>query len=181
VTAPAIGWQIRSVRRPDGLDPVVLHAAADLLRDLVRGGAALGWVDPPPPEEVGGLLLDVAQACAHGDGALVVAQDDDGRLLGLGYWLRYARPTHRPHVDVEKIAVAPDQQGRGIGRGLLAALVEEALSAGIEQLTLDARGDNVAALHLYESLGFVEYGRLPGFVAVGDQRYDKTFWVLRLR
>ncbi|MFE4552168.1 GNAT family N-acetyltransferase, partial [Streptomyces sp. NPDC056785] len=37
------------------------------------------------------------------------------------------------------------------------------------------------ALHLYRSLGFTEYGRLPRFVAVGEHRYDKVFLMLDLR
>jgi len=46
---------------------------------------------------------------------------------------------------------------------------------------LDARGDNARALGLYRSLGFREYGRLPGFVAFGDKRYDKVFYMLDFR
>ncbi|MEU0063801.1 GNAT family N-acetyltransferase, partial [Streptomyces albidoflavus] len=64
---------------------------------------------------------------------------------------------------------------------LTAALVADAREAGVEVLTLDARGDNEGALRLYRSLGFTEYGRLPGFVAVGERRYDKVFCMLDLR
>ena len=48
-------------------------------------------------------------------------------------------------------------------------------------LTLDVRGDNAAALHLYRSLGFAGYGRLKDFVAVGSRRYDTVFYALDLR
>ncbi|GAA3068567.1 hypothetical protein GCM10020254_10370 [Streptomyces goshikiensis] len=101
--------------------------------------------------------------------------------MGFGYWLRYARPTHRPHADLEKLAVDFAAQGHGVGRALTVALVEDARAAGIEVLTLDVRGDNANALALYRSLGFSEYGRLPGFVAVGERRYDKVFLMLDLR
>ncbi|WP_407559907.1 GNAT family N-acetyltransferase [Streptomyces sp. 184] len=155
-------------------------AAHRILAALVRDGAALGWVDPPGPAEVAALLDDVLAAARAGDAALRAAYLGD-RLLGLGYWLRYTRPTHRPHADLEKLAVAADAHGRGIGRALTAALVADARAAGIEVLTLDARGDNGSALRLYRSLGFTEYGRLPGFVAVGERRYDKVFHMLDLR
>ncbi len=102
-------------------------------------------------------------------------------MVGLGYWLRYARPTHRPHADLEKLAVDAAAHGRGIGRALTAALIADARRAGIEVLTLDARGDNSNALHLYRSLGFTEYGRLPDFVAVGTRRYDKVLYLLDFR
>jgi ribosomal protein S18 acetylase RimI-like enzyme len=155
--------------------------AADLLGELVEAGAALGWVSAPSRAEVASLMGELSAAVSAGDAALVWATDDAGRLLGLGYWRRYDRPTHRPHADLEKVAVAAGQQGRGIGRALVEELVGQARLARIEQLTLDGRADNTAAFALYHSLGFVEYGRLGDFVAVGDGRYDKVFLVLDLR
>jgi ribosomal protein S18 acetylase RimI-like enzyme len=163
---------------PAGLSDADLAAAADLLGRLVAGGAALGWVDPPPADEVAGLLR--ALWSAPGDAALAVAHDD-GRLIGLAYWRRYERPTHRPHADVEKVAVAPEAQGRGAGRHLMTELIAASRAAGIEVLTLDLRGDNERAAALYESLGFRRYGRLDRFVAVGDRRWDKLFYALDLR
>ncbi|MBF9072665.1 GNAT family N-acetyltransferase [Streptacidiphilus fuscans] len=157
-----------------------VEQAHAILAELVAGGAALGWVEPPSRGEVAQLLGEVAAAARAGDASLRAAYVG-GQLVGLGYWLRYARPTHRPHADLEKLAVAAAAHGRGIGRALTAALVADAREAGIEVLTLDARGDNANALRLYRSLGFTEYGRLPGFVAVGDRRYDKVFCMLDLR
>ncbi|WP_223280970.1 GNAT family N-acetyltransferase [Streptomyces antnestii] len=156
------------------------ESAHRILADLVRGGAALGWVDPPSRDEVAGLLDGVAAGACAGDAVLRGAYIDR-QLVGLGYWQRYARPTHRPHADLEKVAVGAAAQGRGVGRALTAALVADARRAGIEVLTLDARGDNSAALSLYRSLGFTEYGRLPDFVAVGELRYDKVFYMLDFR
>ncbi|MER6438533.1 MULTISPECIES: N-acetyltransferase [unclassified Streptomyces] len=156
------------------------ESAHRILADLVAGGAALGWVEPPSPDEVAELLGHVMTAARNGDAALRAAYLGR-RLVGLGYWLRYARPTHRPHADLEKIAVDAAAHGRGVGRALTTALVADARAAGIEVLTLDARGDNTGALHLYRSLGFTEYGRLPRFVAVGEHRYDKVFFMLDLR
>ena len=69
----------------------------------------------------------------------------------------------------------------GVGRALTHALIASADAAGVEMLTLDVRGDNAAALHLYRSLGFAEYGRLKDFVAVGSRRYDTVFYALDLR
>ncbi|MFJ1640738.1 MULTISPECIES: GNAT family N-acetyltransferase [unclassified Streptomyces] len=163
-----------------GLEARFAESAQQILSHLVSGGAALGWVDPPSREEVAELLGHVLSAVRAGDAALRAAYLDR-RLVGVGYWLRYARPTHRPHADLEKLAVDAGVHGRGIGRALAAALIADARKAGIEVLTLDARGDNTHALHLYRSLGFTEYGRLPDFVAVGERRYDKVFCMLDLR
>lgn len=177
---PAPGLRVSMVRTAADLDDGLLAGAAGLLADLVRHGAALGWVEPPDDAEVAALLRSVADDVRRGDAALVLAQDGEG-VAGLGYWRRYARPTHRPHADVERVAVRRDRQGQGVGRALTEALIGTAVAAGVEQLTLDLRGDNAAALALYGSLGFRVYGRLPQFVAVGGLRYDKVFCVLDLR
>ncbi|MFD8418509.1 GNAT family N-acetyltransferase [Streptomyces sp. NPDC059466] len=156
------------------------ESAHRILADLVGGGAALGWIEPPSRDEVAELLGHVVTAVRAGDAALRAAYLDR-RLVGLGYWVRYSRPTHRPHADLEKIAVAAAAHRRGVGRALTTALITDARDAGIEVLTLDARGDNAQALRLYRSLGFTEYGRLPDFVAVRELRYDKVFYMLDLR
>lgn len=151
-----------------------------LLQDLVAGGAALGWVDPPSEAEVAELLGAITRGASDGDAALLIAEVD-GQLAGFGYWRRYARPTHRPHADVEKVAVDSRWQGLGIGRRLMKELVRTAAASEVEVLTLDLRGDNQRAARLYESLGFKRYGLLEGFVAVGQRRYDKLFYALDLR
>jgi ribosomal protein S18 acetylase RimI-like enzyme len=163
-----------------GADPDFLPGAHRILSTLVANGAALGWVDPPTPDEVAALLTSVLTAADGPDAALRAAYLGP-ELAGLGYWTRYARPTHWPHADLQKIAVAPRAQGRGVGRALIGALIADARAADIEVLTLDCRADNANARHLYQELGFTEYGRLENFVAFGDRRYGKVFYQLDLR
>ena len=51
--------------------------------------------------------------------------------------------------------------GLGIGRALTRACIECARRAGYAQLELDVVAENATAIALYESEGFVEYGRNP--------------------
>ena len=51
--------------------------------------------------------------------------------------------------------------GVGIGRALTEACIECAKAAGYAQMELEAVAENKNALALYESVGFVEYGRNP--------------------
>jgi ribosomal protein S18 acetylase RimI-like enzyme len=64
------------------------------------------------------------------------------------------------------IAVAPAAQGRGVGRGLFQALLDEVARnmPHISRVELFARVSNERARALYRSLGFVEEGRLRGRV-----------------
>lgn len=62
--------------------------------------------------------------------------------------------------------------GLGVGRALMNACIECARSAGYAQLELSVVADNVRAVDMYRSAGFVEYGRNPmGFRSrtAGDQ------------
>ncbi|MEE3897264.1 GNAT family N-acetyltransferase [Priestia megaterium] len=161
-------------------DLLFIKRATQLLQKLVSNGAAIGWVDPPSTEEVAGLLRELVISSGNGNAYLIVAWVGPD-LAGIGYWRRYNRPTHRPHANIEKVAIDPRYQGHGLGRQLMNQLISSAVNAGVEMLTLDFRGDNERAAKLYKSLGFTEYGRLPRFVAVGTARYDKMFYALDLR
>ncbi|HVQ88638.1 MAG TPA: N-acetyltransferase [Actinomycetes bacterium] len=167
------------VADPDDIGRYVTDAHR-MLADLVSNDAALGWVDPPESTEIEQLLASVARDSVVGDAALAIATSE-GRLVGLGYWRRYSRPTHRVHADLERVAVAIGAQRQGLGRALASLLVDAARVGGIEQLTLDLRSDNEPALRLYEGLGFRQYGHLADFVAVGERRLGKIFMVLDLR
>jgi ribosomal protein S18 acetylase RimI-like enzyme len=48
-----------------------------------------------------------------------------------------------------------DRRGRGLARLVASAVVGEL--SGVETIGLNVRADNVAALHLYESLGFARH------------------------
>jgi len=102
-------------------------------------------------------------------------------VAALGRWTRYAKDTVAVNAEVLQVMVHPDARGRGLARRLVAALVEDARAKRVETLTLDVRGNNHAAMALYESLGFEVYGRLPDFVAVGDERWDRVLYRLDLR
>jgi ribosomal protein S18 acetylase RimI-like enzyme len=153
--------------------------AAELLQAVVADGGAIGWVTPPPADEITGLFRSVSDHAARGDAhvAAVVVAD---RLVGIGYWQRFERATNRQNADLQKIAVSPAYRGRGVARQLCEHLIDVAREAGIEILTLDVRVDNTIAIRLYESLGFVRYGTLPQFIAMNGNRYDKAFYYLRL-
>jgi len=56
--------------------------------------------------------------------------------------------------EVAKMAVAPEAQGRGVGRRLLEAAVAWARDRGARRLYLESNARLAPALRLYESAGF---------------------------
>jgi ribosomal-protein-alanine acetyltransferase len=70
--------------------------------------------------------------------------------------------------DIQTIAVAAASRGRGWGRTLLTALMDEATRRGVRELFLEVRADNPVAQSLYASVGFIEIGRRPRYYQPDD-------------
>ncbi|WP_051571839.1 GNAT family N-acetyltransferase [Cryptosporangium arvum] len=163
--------------------PLPARTAANLYSvvvGVVATGGAIGWSAIPSRAEFDEWLAEVVDAVRARDAVGVLSGGVGGSVLGFGYWRRYSRPTLRVNADLEKVFVAPGAREAGVGQGLVSLLAESARQAGIETLTLDVRGDNTAAIRLYERLGFTEYGRRRGFVAFGMFRYDQVLMSRKL-
>ncbi len=61
---------------------------------------------------------------------------------------------------------------RGLGRQILAALIQYHLDAGIRELYLQTWSGNLRMIHVAESLGFAECNRITGNRAVRGGVYD---------
>lgn len=95
---------------------------------------------------------------------------------------------HDARIKVQHIGhvtgmmVHADEQGRGVGRALIDALIERASAdADLHQLTLNVTAGNEAAQRLYERSGFVRYGTLPRAIRVGSRFFDKHHMLLNLK
>jgi ribosomal protein S18 acetylase RimI-like enzyme len=88
----------------------------------------------------------------------------------------------RRHIgDVVGMIVLGHLRGQGIGRQLLAACVAHVRSTpGMELLTLSVTSSNVAAIGLYQSVGFTRYGTLVHAIKLGGQYHDKDLMALNL-
>jgi ribosomal-protein-alanine N-acetyltransferase len=69
---------------------------------------------------------------------------------------------------------------RGIGKQLLAYLVERARSAGMGEAFLEVRPSNTAAIRLYQSLGFDQVGIRRGYYQALGGREDAAVLKLAL-
>lgn len=91
----------------------------------------------------------------------VVAKETESIL---GYYGLFALA---PQADVQTIAVNPVAQGRGLGAQLLNDLICNAQKQGCEQLMLEVRSDNSAALALYARFGFESLNIRSDYYAPG--------------
>lgn len=59
-----------------------------------------------------------------------------------------------PEAELLTIAVSPDSQGTGQGTELLNTVLEQAKTAGCEEIFLEVVDENVIAISLYRKAGF---------------------------
>jgi phosphinothricin acetyltransferase len=117
---------------------------------------ATGTFETVPPTEAE-MAARRADVLAKGLPYLVV--EDAGQVLGFAYcqWFK-PRPAYRFSAE-DSIYLHPDARGRGLGRQLLAALIEQAQQAGLRKL-IAVIGDsaNAASIGVHRSQGFEAAG-----------------------
>ena len=96
------------------------------------------------------------------NGRLLLARDDDA-LLGCAALRRVDEST----CEMKRVYVRPAARGKGLGRRLVEAILNEAKTAGYSRICLDVLPEFTAAHALYASLGFqpappVSFNPVPG-------------------
>jgi len=121
----------------------------DLLRELWEEFEAELGHEPYQRETWEEAWEDLSVTVAEG---VALVAEDDGRPVGFVFCVLGDRGRHTAHVT--DIYVRPEARGRGIGRALLAELVEPAREAGLAHVSLEVLMRNSEARRLYERLGF---------------------------
>ncbi|MFT7324685.1 MAG: L-amino acid N-acyltransferase YncA [Rhodoferax sp.] len=134
----------------------------------VRFGTGTFEIDPPSHSEMAQRRSDVL---SKGLPYLVATQA--GQLLGFAYcnWFK-PRPAYRFSAE-NSVYIAPEAQGQGLGRALLAELAARAEQAGVRKL-IAVIGDsaNAGSIALHQSAGFSHVGVLQSCGWKFDQWLD---------
>ncbi|MFB4308665.1 mycothiol synthase [Actinomadura sp. GTD37] len=150
------------MRRPasDPL-PEARVAAGVTVRTFEPGRDERAWLDvnarafADHPEQGAWTMDDVREREAEGwfDPAGFFLAERDGRLAGF-HWTK----VHPGKIgEVYVVGVDPDAQGLGLGRALTLKGLHHLRDNGMEQIMLYVDESNVAAVRLYETLGFTRY------------------------
>lgn len=96
----------------------------------------------------------------------------DGKVVGL-YILHPNNVGRCGHICNASYAVSSDCRGLHIGERLVLDCLEQGRSHGFRVLQFNAVVEsNVHARHLYERLGFIQLGTIPGGFRMKDGRYE---------
>ena len=101
-----------------------------------------------------------------------VAEDDDGQIVGL-YILHPNNVGRCGHICNASYAVNSKCRGLHIGETLVSDCLLKAKDIGFRVLQFNAVVEsNIHARHLYERLGFVQLGTIPGGFRMKDGHYE---------
>jgi ribosomal protein S18 acetylase RimI-like enzyme len=105
---------------------------------------------------------------------------DGDELCGMVGLERETRAKNRHKAKVVGMYVAHERTGRGIGRALMTALIDDARASRLELLVLTVTEGDGAALRLYERCGFRSFGIEPRAIKVDGHAYAKNHMYLDL-
>ncbi|KQV49214.1 GNAT family acetyltransferase [Pelomonas sp. Root1217] len=94
----------------------------------------------------------------------LVAEDEQGRLLGLVHYL-YHRSTTRIELTcyLQDLFTTPEARGRGVGRALIEAVDTAARQAGVKRVYWQTHTTNATGRALYDKvahhMGFIVYAQ----------------------
>jgi GNAT superfamily N-acetyltransferase len=120
----------------------------------MAAGMALGAAPAVSRE----ALAELQRAALADPGRVVLVAERDGEVVGMAH-LVPSNAANAPHrAEVQRVAVAKSERGRGVGRELMAA----ALERGLTLLWLTTH-DQTDACAFYESMGYKRLGVMPSY------------------
>jgi L-amino acid N-acyltransferase YncA len=136
---------------PDDLEPMRALYAHHVLH-----GLGTFEETPPQADDFAGRAAAVKAL-----GLPWLTAEVDGRIVGYGYAAPY-RPRSGYRFTVEdSVYVAPDRAGQGVGRALLAGVIERCTGLGLRRMyAFIGDSGNAASIGLHRSLGFEVSGTM---------------------
>ncbi|MEQ3625081.1 MAG: N-acetyltransferase family protein [Celeribacter sp.] len=163
MTSPAYSLRHAAARDADAL--------AAIYNDAVENGTAI-WNETRTDAQGRRAWLDARQARGFPVLVAVDAGDSVAGYASYGEWRPFEGFRHTVEHSVYVDARA---RGAGLGRVLLAALIEEARAADLHVMVGAVEAGNVASIRLHKGLGFVECGRMPQVGAKFGRWLDLVF------
>lgn len=141
-----------------------LRDLCDAAASAIIDGAGFGWLRPPPPQDFE----------RYWRGVILVPERTlfVGRIDGtIGGSVQLVSPPPQKEAWafaclIDTHFVAPWARGHGMAHDLLEHVERYAISSGFKAINLSVRETQVAAVNLFERLGFKRWGTHPKYAKV---------------
>ena len=131
-------------------------AIAAIYAHHVLHGTGTFEEEPPAVEEIAARIARIQEA-----GLAWIVAEEEGRVLGYGYYARFHPRPAWGHTAEDSIYVRDDVRGQGVGKALVAELLARAGAAGFRQMVaVIGDSENVGSIGLHLSLGFKQAAML---------------------
>jgi ribosomal protein S18 acetylase RimI-like enzyme len=108
-------------------------------------------------------------------------QNDAWQIVALAGIFRMKGPKFAHRARIWGVYVEPEHRCRGLGQEVMRSAIELAESwAGVDFIDLGVSANSPEARHLYDRLGFKEWGREPDATEHEGRRYDEIYMALRI-
>jgi RimJ/RimL family protein N-acetyltransferase len=161
------------------LKPTDAKDALSFINALIDEKAKIVWQKPFTIKEERKWLKETIEKNNNGV-SVHIAVEIDGKLIGT-CGIEKQQGHALSHIGDIGITLAKEYRNVGIGKEAIKTLLEigrDVLKCKIS--TLDCYSNNEHAMHVYEKMGFIEYGRLPMGVNYYGDYVDKVLMYRKL-
>ena len=145
-----------------GYGPEDIEDMTGVWNEVVEDGVAFPQEEPLNAETASAFFAEQTHCGVAIEG---------GRVVGL-YILHPNNVGRCGHIANASYAVGSNARGRGVGRMLVGDSLAKAREHGFRIMQFNAVvSTNAGARHLYEKLGFVQLGTIPGGFRMSDGSY----------
>ena len=155
-----------SVKVAESLDKREKEELCDATMAAIEAGGGFGWLTPPPRQVMETYYSGVVLV----PGRTLFLGLLDGVVAGSAQLFMPTRNNEAQAAACNLVGafVAPWARGHGIARLLTEAVEERARAEGFGMINLDVRETQEAAIHVYESMGYVQWGTHPLYARLPD-------------
>src|SRR5438045_8991343 len=144
-------------------DSEAIHA---IYSHHVLNGTASYDIEPPALDQIREKVRWILS-----EGWPLLVAEEEGVVVGYAYATQFRDRAAYRYTAENSIYVHPDRMGRGVGKALLAALIERCSEHGFRTMIAVIGGAEPASIALHSGCGFAQVGRLK---AVG---WKKDRWL----
>lgn len=157
---------IRPVRAGD------LDAVAAIWAPVIRDTTITFASDQRPPAVLEAMIAD-----RRAKGHEFFVAEEAGQVLGFASYAQFRAGNGYLTSMEHTIILAPEAQGRGVGRALMAAVEDHARAGGAHTMVAVVSAENEAGVAFHLACGYGEHGRLPQVGAKFGRFLDAVFMV----